>query len=414
MSDLIRSKQLREARGKLIFDAQALVPTSGVMNAELRTKVDTMLADAEVMKLDIDRCEKMEALEAETRNTVVPPRAAPGVIVAPDAAEARKLKHNESFHNFMRYGAVDQEFMRTLNGQEQRTTSAGMNIVTGSSGAFLIPQGFVYEIEEALKTFGGMREVASQFTTASGNTLPWPTSNDSSNVGELITENTSVTTNTQPTIGHLNFVAWKYSTKMLNVSLELIQDSAFDLDSYIKAEFVKRLGRITNQHFTTGAGTTQPNGIVTAVVAAPNVVTADGSSAVTYNDLINLEHKVDPSYRKGAKFMLADGTLKSLRLVKDALGRPLFAPGISVAAPDTISGYQYQINQDMPSVATTNTSIVFGDLTKYKIRTVQEMLVQRLTERFAEFGQVAYIGFSRYDGNLLDAGTKPVAGLTHP
>jgi HK97 family phage major capsid protein len=418
MSDLIRSKQLREARGKLIMDAQALVPADGKMNAELRTKVDAMLADAETMKLDIDRCEKMEALEAEARSTVTPPRAAPGAanaeVIAP--AEVEKREHNAAFNAFLRNEAgIPQKYHRTLGGQEVRTTSAGLNIATGSQGAFLVPQGFVYDIETALKLWGGMREVSSQFNTSTGNPLPWPTSNDTGNIGELIAENTSVTTNTDPTIGHLTFNAYKYSTKLVNISLELLQDSAFDLDSYVKAAFVRRLGAITNNHFTVGTGGgVQPNGIVTAVVAASNTVTAAADAAIAFNDLINLEHQVDPMYRKGAKFMFADATLKQLRLLKDALGRPLWAPGMVVGAPDTINGYNYQINQDMPGMATTNVSIVFGSLDKYKIRNVQEMIVQRLVERYAEFGQIAYIGFARFDGQLLDAGTKPVAGLVHP
>lgn len=416
MADLIKSKQLREARAKLVSDANALIPINPKeLTAELRTKINTMHTDADAMKADIDLCERAEALETEMRATVVPPRAAPGEIEAVTPAEEEKRAHNAAFGAFLRNEAdIPQKYFRTLGGKEKRTTSAGLNITTGSQGAFLVPQGFVYDIEVALKLWGGMRQVASQFNTSTGNPLPWPTSNDTGNVGELIAENTSVTTNTMPTIGHLTFNAFKYSTKLVNISLELLQDSAFDLDSYIKAAFVRRLGAITNAHFTTGSGTGQPNGIVTSVVAAPNTVTAAAASAIAFNDLINLEHSVDPEYRKGAKFMFADATLKQLRLLKDSLGRPLWAPGMVVGAPDTINGYAYQINQDMPGMLTTNTSIVFGALDKYKIRNVQEMIVQRLTERYAEFGQIAYIGFARFDGNLLDAGTKPVGGLTHP
>jgi HK97 family phage major capsid protein len=413
--DLVRSKQLREARAKLIIDAQALVPANGVaMSAEIRTKVNRMVADADVLEADIKTAEKLEKLDTESRSSVTPPRGAPGGGVAANTADAER--HNEAFRSFLLTGECAPEYRRSaLTGKvEQRTTSAGMNIVTGSQGAFLVPQGFVYDIEQALKLWGGMREACSQFNTTSGNPLPWPTSNDTGNTGELLAENTAAATNTDPSIGHLTFNAFKYSTKLVNISLELLQDSAFDLDSYIKQAFVRRIGTITNLHFTTGDGSGKPTGIVTAVVAASNTVTAAADGAVSFNDLINLEHQVDPSYRKGAKFMLADGTLKSLRLLKDALGRPLWAPGMVTGAPDTINGHEYVINQDMPGMATTNVSILFGALDKYKIRNVQEMLVQRLTERFAEFGQIAYIGFARYDGQLLDAGTKPVAGLVHP
>jgi HK97 family phage major capsid protein len=55
--------------------------------------------------------------------------------------------------------------------------------------------------------------------------------------------------------------------------------------------------------------------------------------------------------------------------------------------------------------------MLFGALDKYIIRSVKELSILRLTERFGEFGQTAFIGFARYDGNLIDAGTHPVSVL---
>jgi HK97 family phage major capsid protein len=108
-----------------------------------------------------------------------------------------------------------------------------------------------------------MREVARLLPTTTGNVLPWPTSNDTGTVGEIVNENAQVD-KAIAAIGHINLGAYKYSTKMVQVSLELLQDSAFDIEAYLKEQFVIRLGRITNSHFTNGSGVSQPKGIIPA------------------------------------------------------------------------------------------------------------------------------------------------------
>jgi HK97 family phage major capsid protein len=193
-----------------------------------------------------------------------------------------------------------------------------------------------------------------------------------------------------------------------------------------------RLGRILNTKFTVGAGTTEPNGIVTAAVAnngaaqvwgtgsGPGIpVIAAGSSSNTggsetggttigYADWVNLEHSVDPLYRKNAMWMMHDTTLRQAKTLLDKYGRPIWVPGMTAGAPDTILTYRYSINNDVDQIAVNNKTVFFGALDKYLIRRVKELGIMRLNERFADYGQVAFIGFARYDGNLIDAGTHPV------
>jgi HK97 family phage major capsid protein len=218
---------------------------------------------------------------------------------------------------------------------------------------------------------------------------------------------------------------------MVKVSIELLQDSAFDLESYLVKKFATRLGRATNAYFTTGLGSTQqqPNGIITAatvgvggnsgtaVIGNDNLADPDPTSQVGYIDLVNLEHSVDPLYRKGAKFMFNDQTLRYIKTLKDLFGHPLWMAGLAVGKPDTLLGYGYSINNDMAQLGPIGSpgvgsiSAAFGPLDKYLIRRVKDMSVMRLVERFADYGQVAFLAFARYDGNLLDAGTHPVKYL---
>jgi len=358
------------------------------------TKFEAVMKDVDALAATIERLERSEKLDAELRATVRPPLESIG-------------SENRNSKTAAEHRAAFDRFVRTGDNSELRTYSP---MSDASQGAYLVPQGFQYELEQALKTYGGMFQVARILPTPTGNTLLWPTSNDTAVLGEQIAENTPVS-QANPSISNVQLNAWKYSTKMVNVSNELLQDSAFDIDGYLRELFVARLGRILNQRFTIGAGTTEPVGIAGTSVGATAGPTATNAGQVSYDDLVELEHSVDPAYRQGAKFMLHDSTLKVIKKLKDAQGHPLWVSGVAYKSPDTILGYEYVINQDMPAIGTGNKQILFGALNKYIIRSVKELAIVRLNERYAELGQTAFIGFARYDGALIDAGTHPIRAL---
>lgn len=291
---------------------------------------------------------------------------------------------------------------RSLNELRALTTQ------TGSSGKYTIPQGFVPQIESAMLKYGGPRKVATVFRTDSGNDLPWPTSDDTSNAGELVAEN--VAANEQDVaFGQVIFNAYKYSSKMIKVPFELLQDNAFDLASWLAVRLGERIGRITALHFTAGTGSGQPNGMVTASTLG---VTAAGAAAITADELIDLQHSVDPAYREDAGFMFNDGTLKAIRKLKDGDGNYLLQLGnFQVAAPPTILGDPYTVNQHMPAMTTGLKSVLYGDFGKYHIREVAGLRFVRADERYVESDQVAFIAWIRTDGDLIDAGTNPVKHL---
>ena len=118
--------------------------------------------------------------------------------------------------------------------------------------------------------------------------------------------------------------------------------------------------------------------------------------------------------------MFADSTLKALKKIKipqfsgDTNGMPLWQPGLVQGQPDRILGYPFVINQDVAAMAASAKAIVFGDLSKYLIRDVRDVTLLRLDERYAENHQVAFLAFSRHDGDLLDAGTDPVKLFVNP
>lgn len=431
----MNSKELRAQRAKLWEQAKEIhareVAEKRTLTAEEREQWDKL--DADIVDLT-DRIERTEKVEEREREMVANLTPTPGADDATSADEARDQveEYRKAFDNFMRFGiaemkpeqrAVLQTGAQTISDREARD----LGVATGGVGGYLVPQAFYDRIIRAQKLVGGVRLAAFTFKTDSGATMPVPQDNDTSNVGELLAENTSATI-LDTTLGSKNLSAYMYSSKIVKVGLALIQDSAFDIDAWLGKKLGIRLGRIQNQHFTTGTGTGQPQGVVTGATSGKVGLTGQTTSII-YDDLVDLEHSVDPAYRYGSqltgdfaddmdgmpttRWMFADSTLKALKKIKDSQLRPLWLPGLAVKEPDTILGYPYVINQDMAAMAANAKSVLFGDFSNYFIREVTGVTILRLTERYADFLQVGFLAFQRVDGALIDAGTAPLKYYTN-
>ena len=212
----------------------------------------------------------------------------------------------------------------------------------------------------------------------------------------------------------MNFHAYLYDSGIVLVPLQLMQDSAFDVEAYMSEQVGKvRLARRLNRLGTTGSGSDEPTGILTAATLGN---TSASASAITYAELIDLKFSVDPAYRPGAGWMFADSTLRAIKSLVDGNGRPLFiaggvAEGIQNRNPDRIDGDPFTINQDMPAIGAGNKPIVYGVLSKFKVRLVRGTQLVVFRERYMHALQLGFMAFCRFDTNLVDAGTHPVKYL---
>jgi len=281
-----------------------------------------------------------------------------------------------------------------------------MSAYSFGAGGALVPDTFLRSLELNMLAFGGVRQVATTTVTASGERMAMPYADDTSNMGERIGESASIGSSTDPTFGAVYWDAYKYSSKPILVPYELLEDSFINLPAYLGGIMGERLARKTAVDFTTGSGASGPKGIVTAATLGKTTASA---TAIAADELLDLVHSVDPAYRTGAGFLMHDGVLLYLRKLKDGEGRYLWQQGLGAGAPDTLAGYPVTISLEMAStVATANKTILFGQLSKYYIRRVNEVRIYRLEERYRDNDQDGFVAFIREDGNLMDTGTAPV------
>lgn len=406
-------KQLREERAKLVADAQAIL-AQDKMSGDDEKKFDALMADADKIKATIDRMERAAQAEIELSQRVE--RRAGREHISADQAQDTIQQEGAAYLNYVRFGIAglssdDRAIMAKRYVGDPRmggvpSIRAAQSVGSGAGGGYTVPDEAMKPIVDAMKAFGGMRAVSTIVPTATGADLPIPTDNDTGVVGEIITEN-STHNDGDMTFGQVVLQSFLYSSKIVKVSRQLLQDSSVDLNGYIGRKLGQRIGRIQNTHFTTGDGSSKPRGVVTASTLGK---TAAGAAAITYDELVDLMHSVDPAYQDGARWMMNFATLAIVRKLKDSANMPVWAP-MAGGAPDTILGRPYTINQDMPAATTGLKSVLYGDFSNYHIRDAGNVILLRLEERYADALQVGFLAFLRSDGDLIDAGTNPVKHL---
>lgn len=306
--------------------------------------------------------------------------------------EERQLK---AFDAYLRKGlqGMSAEDRNVL--LEQRAQSTG----TDTEGGFLTHTEFEKKVDEAMKAYGGMRDVASIISTSTGSDMLFPLLDDTANEGAIVGEN-AAHGETDLAFAQTSMNAFMYSSRMVKIPYQLLQDALVNVEDIVARAIATRIARVQNKHFTIGTGTGQPTGIMQNVTSATAVATVD------YDAFVELEGSIDSTYRNGARYMFNDKTLTAIRKMVDADGRPLWGAGdLTKGVPSSMLGYSYTINNDMADIGTGAKPIVFGDLSKYQIRDVMGLTVKRADELYLENAQVGFIGFKRSGGNTISAGT---------
>jgi len=332
--------------------------------------------------------------------------------IAADNIDNKQIENFADKNKDKTVRALHEKWLRggdnAISAEEWQVIRNTMSTGAGSEGGYTVQKEIAQSVSEALKAYGGMRSVATVISTENGVELSYPTSDGTSEEGEQIGENQTAT-DQDVAFGTLPLNTYKYSSKVIPVPIELLQDSNINMETFINTRLVNRIGRITNKKFTVGTGTSEPKGIVTAAVSGK--VGATGKTVtVDVDDLIDLEHSVDYAYRESGNvgFMMHDKTFAIIKKLKDSTGRPIFIPGYDgLAGPvaQTIMGYTVTINNSMAQMAANAKSILFGDFTHYIVRDAMAMTMYRFNDSaYAKLGQVGFMMFSRHGGTFTDVG----------
>jgi HK97 family phage major capsid protein len=444
-----RSLELRRQRAAIVNEMQDLTKNSGAWNANgngarsaAQNKWHDLDAQQKSLERDIYRAEADE-LGEQMRHVTPPPQGPEGRITGTDgwpaferrskpqqeqysenrsllpfAKDLESAEYRTAFDRYLRGGTdalnSQQRNMLTDLTAEVRTYSGLSTSTSGDAAGYTIPIAFQRELEVRLKFYGGMRKVCRVLATSAGNILDWPAMDDTSATGEWLAEANPVS-QLNPAFSQVQFNSFLCSSRQVLISLQVLQDNAVNLEGVLGEAFAIRIGRTSNLAYTVGAGVTEPQGIITAILAdaVPNIVQATGSgtndgisgnteaNSIGSDDLENLVAALDENYRPGASFMFHTKTGDALRKIKDKYGRPLWSASMAASTPNMIFGYPYTQNNDLDQIGAGKYPVLFGDFSKHVIRDAGGISVFRFNEAYMASHQIAFQAWLRTDSRRI-------------
>ena len=379
--------EMRTKRAKLWNTMEGFLDTHrndmGVLSAEDDATYSKMEHDLDSLTNEIKRMERRDAIEAELNKPVNQP-----ITEAPERAASMKPDKVGRASD-----AYREDFDRHLRGKVlvHNVLSEGVD----ADGGYLVPEDFERNIVMALEEENVIRSLAKVITTQHERKIPVATGHSTA---QWTAENAAYT-ESNPTFGQKQIDAFKL-TDLCRVSVELLQDSAFDIEDYLMKEFARAFGIAEEEAFCVGTGTNQPTGIFTANGGTVGV-TAAANNAITADELISLVYALKSPYRRNAKFLMNDATISAIRKLKDLNGAYLWQPSLQAGQPDRLLGYDLYTSPYVPTMAAGALTVAFGDFKNYWIGDRAGRTVQRLNELYATNGQIGYVATERVDGKVI-------------
>lgn len=374
-----------------------------VDGAEDRDLTDEEVQTFEALEAQLVSRSRSDAIRERQRAyaTPVPPPAATALHVATPPEDDTL---DRAFNHYLRTGVENDDL------QELRAQSEGV----GSEGGFTVPEGFLNRLVETMLAFGGIANACETITTTTGNALPWPTLDDTANSGEVVQEGGVWSSGADLQFGSASLGAHTYaagggSSLPIRLSIELLQDSAFDVEAVVSRKLGERLARAQAPHLITGTGVQQPKGLVHGLTG---IELADDTAGVTYDDLITFIHSVDPAYRSmGCAWAFNDLSLSTIHKIKDSNGDPIWRPdnadiGAGLGG-GVLLGYPVIIDQGFPDIDVDDNAQNWGAFGNFMlgmiVRRVRDTVIVVNPWTRASNRQVEYSAYARMDARPQDA-----------
>jgi HK97 family phage major capsid protein len=401
--------EMHDKRGRLVTQAREALDeiktnTDEARAAELDTRHDAIMSELDRLDATIAREQRVAKLEREAEEARAANRPLNEGGEARGQEQPAKPEYRDAFVALARAGFNPQE----LSDEQRAVIKEGVaefraQSLTAGAGGYTVPTELAAVVDKTLKMWGPMYDeaICTVLNTSGGNPLDFPKTDDTAVAVAQHTEAAAMTDDggVDATFTKMTLGAFAYDTEWVQISMELLQDSAVNIEQFIGELLGERLARRVNSELTVGDGTGDPLGIVAASAAGK---TAAGVAAFTADEIIDLLHSVDPAYRASPKcrFQFNDTTLAATRKLKDGNGQYIWSMGdIRAGEPGRLLGFAYSVNQAMVNAATGTKPIIFGDHSKYFVRKVGAPVIGVRREYY--WPNIGLAGIVRLDGDLI-------------
>ena len=338
---------------------------------------------------------------------------------APTAAQLAAFPERPDARNAdMIFIPADNSLRRELMGTGFRSGHRLELATDDTAGRNLVPVDILEPPVDTLDFIGDALSAFRQFNTATGNPARVPQFDDASKKGSLVVQgavqNPAIATVPDPTAA--TFISQTMRSGAIDVPMEAIRDTTFDLTGYAVRQAVRRLRRGWNELLTTNAHNANPQGAI-GTAKLSSFETAS-NAAVTWQELARLRYEVNRAYRVGTEgvaggfmldmmdgmigYMISDSFEYQMTVMADSQQRPLYLPSVREMTPATFNGYPVIVNGDMAAFAAdTPNAVAFGNWATFGFRKVGGTLIYRFFDsNTADKNAVQVMAFDSCDGRV--------------
>ena len=272
---------------------------------------------------------------------------------------------------------------------------------TDATGGATVPKTFYAQLVEHMVEVSGLLQGGpTMIETSSGESIDIPVTTAFS-TASMVAESAAIP-ESDPAFAKRTLGAYKFAV-LTQVSRELIDDSAFDLQGFLARQGGRGCGNALGAQLITGTGSNAPAGIATQ--ATMGVTGGTGvTGGFTADNLIDLFYSVISPYRASASaaWLMRDMTLASVRKLKDTTGQYLWQPALTAGAPDLLLGKPVHTDPNVAPVGTGAKSVLFGDISAYFVRLAGGVRFERSDDFAFANDLVTFKTVVRGDGLLAD------------
>jgi HK97 family phage major capsid protein len=367
--------------------------------AEVKTALAGFLKEIKTFQDEV----KSKFEQQEERLTMIQTKSMTAGRPALSAAATEEAPHQKAFAAYLRSGDDDGLRGLVLEGK-------ALNTAVAAEGGYLVDPQTSATIQGVLRSTSSIRSIANVVNVEA---TSYDVLVDHSELGSgWATETAALTETATPQIDRVSIPLHELAA-MPKASQRLLDDSAFDVESWLAKRIAEKFARAEAAAFVNGDGIDKPTGFLTHASVANDswawgslgyVATgADGdfSSANPADAIVDLVYALEAEYRANAAFVMNSKTAGAVRKMKDADGRFLWSDGLAAGEPARLMGYPVVIAEDMPDIASGATAVAFGDFgAGYTIAERPEMRVLR--DPFSAKPHVVFYASKRVGGDVSD------------
>lgn len=389
-------KQLKEKQRSLITRADEILAEAKTQNRELTDAEAQELAEIrDNVKFIKDRIELIGDVEGLDRECGDKPAATAAAAPATDEnkeEDAEVAKREErSFEAFIRGAAM------------QLRDDASTSPLTKTANGAIVPKTIAKRVIRKLYDICPILERSTKYNVKGNLAIPYYDEDD-----------TAITVGYQDEFTALVAKSGKFTTinlgdfligALAKISVQLINNVDFPIVDYIVDAMAYSMKRFFEKELLIG---TQNK--IAGLSGVTLNVTAAATTAVTSNELIELQDTVKDMYQENAIWIMSPKTRTAIRQLKDNYGRYMLQDDISLPFGKSLLGKPVFVSDNMPDMAAGKVAIYYGDMSGLATKFSEDIVIEVLRERFIDQAAIGVISRADFDAKVENA--QKIAKLT--